>query len=413
MRKNFSYNYDIQDSLLPLALVTVDNSRQEKISCMLDSGSQCCFILDSLARNLKLQTLKLEMNLKIKGFVSEQQMKVRMVRFPFIFDGKKREVDCVCLKSINIKFSTPSIYRLIDLMNNHGVDLQYEPFYQSKNNCVDNIQCLIGSCNWDIVNNLDSRVFGNEEKRQNTFYIADNKIIPVGPVERFIRDFPKHFEMRKRPVETSTITISSNVLQLDELIKCERNDHDNVTNYNYETDQNKPKLENVPKIDNCSNVHHVPYVDRCNVGSMLTTKSNVIPNKFILTSDSDLSRDTSISHYSANVVNNDAAYDNYYRGINSINDSTDINDILDIAHYVELNQRCNNIFDLDQSIAVDEQMISEGEVTDFILSNHRKTSEGHHILPIPWLNRVKPLLRSNENLARSVLRSVQKKISVF
>ncbi len=59
-----------------------------------------------------------------------------------------------------------------------------------------------------------------------------------------------------------------------------------------------------------------------------------------------------------------------------------IDDIFNIATCAELNNKYNSMFNLDNYKIIDDQFLSESEVTQFVLDNSRLDGEGRHEIAI-------------------------------
>ncbi len=355
------YHHDIQDSILPIVSLKYNShSHDFMVTTLLDSGSQKNFILENLALKMGLKTIQSHVDLNLKGFVGEKKIIVRTVQFPFMINGETRNVECICLPQLHVRFAVPYMSELIDILNYRGLELAYKTFYKPNLNMITKIDCVIGCCDWNIVNHLEYK-FIKHNSQETGYYLCDKKVIPVGSVKKLIYCF-NNCKNSENYCSTE-VSIASNMIQVEE------------------------------------NSQHCPR-DEPNLSVATKTNLNVDPNveHILLTntlSCSESTQDTNIASYNDEVVHEFS--------------SNNFSDIMDIANYTELNEKCNFLLNLDQSIPADEQFMSEGEVTEFVLKNTKRSETNRIITPIPWIARRKSMLQSNENLALSVLRSVQKK----
>ena len=96
--------------------------------------------------------------------------------------------------------------------------------------------------------------------------------------------------------------------------------------------------------------------------------------------------------------------------VNKISNFENLSDIIDIANYSQLDENCRIFINMENECPIEEiNIVTEQEVTDFILNNTSKNDEGHYIMPIPWFSRYKDLVGHNEKLAYKILMSVKNK----
>ena len=128
---------NLQDSLLPFLSIKIDivNRENETVNVLMDSGCQRNFILESLANDLKLETVGEELSLEIHGFTGEQRCKSRVVLFPVIINNIKIILECLCLQKIPVKMSIHHLDELKDLLKQDNKVLNYEPYYKKKYFC--------------------------------------------------------------------------------------------------------------------------------------------------------------------------------------------------------------------------------------------------------------------------------------
>ncbi len=325
-----SVNIKVQDSLLPLFSVKTDIGHlNESVGVLLDSGCQRNFILESLANRLKLVTVGEKFSLQINGFTGEQKNESRFVLFPIVINDKTVNLECLCLPTIPIKFSTPYMSELLEILKEDNRKLAYEPYYDAKNTLVSGIQCLIGATDWHLVANWPITLIGNPECKQSSYYTVNDKIVPLGSVELFIQNYKYEKERNQSFDHSGSVDVTTNILR-----------------YNINDDNDSYSCMN--------NINMVSSFDSRN---------------------------------------------------------SEIDNILDIAEYVDLNEKCNTVLNLNQSIEIDENKLSELEVTKFVMENSTENPSGRFTMAIPWQSRFKSALKSNERLARKVLSSVQKKYS--
>lgn len=310
-----SLEIKLQDSLLPMISILADSPDRANnfVNVLLDVGSQTSFMKESVAVKLGLKTYQSDIAVTLKGFTGEQKHVTRTVLFSFRVNSKNYEIICLCIPEITVRFSTPHLKKLVELVQENGQELAYKPFYSSNLDSIENIECIIGSRDWDIVFDLPRKLFGDNSGKQSACYYSDNKVIPIGSVELFIN------------------------------------------NFKYEMEQSVTSL-----------------ISSLNVVSVKSEQENL-------------------------------------QMISSTEKLEDLDDILDIATYTELNEQCNRVLNVDQSFFVDEQVISESEVTQFVLDNSTVDESNRHELAIPWISRFKDSLGTNERLAHQVLKSVLKK----
>ena len=95
--------------------------------------------------------------------------------------------------------------------------------------------------------------------------------------------------------------------------------------------------------------------------------------------------------------------------ISNISNVENISDILDIASYSQLDENCRIFINMENESPIEEvNMVTEQEVTDFIINNTTK-EDGQFVMPIPWFSRYKDLVGHNEKLAYKILMSVKNK----
>ncbi len=136
-----------------------------------------------------------------------------------------------------------------------------------------------------------------------------------------------------------------------------------------------------------NNLHYVNEATQCTLSSNMTSVK-ITPNQGMELNTSPCSLDI------------------------PIDDNIDeVEDVLDLATYAQLDEKCNLVFNLEKADVLSDELLSEEEVTKFVLENSKLDETGRHEIAIPWLTRFKHRLQSNERLAFSVLKSVQKKYS--
>ncbi len=159
----------------------------EGVRVIMDIGSQMSFITEKVAEELKLKTFEESIPLLIKGFTGKRKVLSHTVEFPFLLGSKTHTIICLCVPEIEIKFKTPNLKELVKMLKEDGHKMAYEPFNQSKLEEVENVQCLLGARDWDIIGSLSHRLIGSKNSKQ--CYSDNERLIPVGSIELWIRNY--------------------------------------------------------------------------------------------------------------------------------------------------------------------------------------------------------------------------------
>ncbi len=161
----------------------------ETVSVFFDSGSQHNFIVESLASRLKLKTIEKNVAITINGFTGEQRFLTRIVEFPMIIDNKSVKVKFICMTELLCKFRVPHLEELIQVLNADNKELAFQPYYSNNLKTVSNIQCLIGSEEWQIVASWPTTLIGSTDEKQSTYYTVNSQVVPIGPIKRFLQNY--------------------------------------------------------------------------------------------------------------------------------------------------------------------------------------------------------------------------------
>ncbi len=367
-----SLEIKLSDSLLPLTTVyTVgDYSQQNPISTMFDIGAQSSFILSSLADKLHLPTVQDHIPLILKGFTGEERYKTRTVRMTFVLNSKNVFLTCLCVPQIKIQFAIPYLNDLLISLNKNNVELAFLPFYEPNLNSVQNISLLIGAKDWDLIFSLPRKLIGNKKGKQSAFYLSDDKIIPIGSIELFL----SNYEYEARIIDNSwhskpNMDVSLAVIQSK--IECKSSMDDSINCMVSESPPRDIFIENIES----------PVMYNYNSFTSQNVMLDSIPDSLLINS------------------------------LATIAELEDDLDSIDLATHIELNRKYGELLNINQSTPEDEEIISQSEITNFILSESYQDSENRHIMAIPWISRFKNRLKSNEGLAKQVLKSILKKYS--
>lgn len=314
------------------AVTNIPGHSPELVALLMDAGSQTSFIEENMASHLRLATIESNINVTLRGFNEQKRFITRSVLLPLIINSKKYSISCLCIPEISVKFSTPHLKDLVELVTQNNQRLAYKPFYNSDQESVGNIKCILGSSDWDIVFDLPRKLIGDANNKQSACYLADDELIPIGSIERFLHNY-------KLEIKRNSIDLVCNVasMELDRIKQC------SVTPLDSE-----------------------PYCEE----------------------------------FDSSILMSQIEYE-----------ENEIDDILDIASYSELNETCNRLLHMDCVIQDENETFSEAEISNFMLDNSKVDESGRHEIAIPWLSRYKDKLNTNENLAHQVLKSIKKKYS--
>jgi hypothetical protein len=175
---------DIADSLLPLWTVTPDIPNcVTRLDTVLDCGSQNSFITTELADKLKLDVLKPQISVTIKGINSTQKIITKTVKLPLKLGNDSYKIMCICVPKINIKFRVPQCKQLFTACSSKNIALAYDGFKNAANiDEISDIDMLLGARDWSVVAGLESGVVGTGDNKSMYYRFADGYILVAGLV---------------------------------------------------------------------------------------------------------------------------------------------------------------------------------------------------------------------------------------
>ena len=105
-------NFSHDDSLLPTFSCNL-NSRYH-IRGLKDEGSQCNFILNSIAEELDLKVICNNFKLKVNEFNGTREYHTRTVKLNIDFHDTSREIEAICVPEININIKWPKLMEVTE-----------------------------------------------------------------------------------------------------------------------------------------------------------------------------------------------------------------------------------------------------------------------------------------------------------
>ena len=215
----------MSDCMLPVLSIdhNIMGCNSRRVSTMLDSGSQCSFIVSSLADELNLKVIDPFIKLKIRGINSTQKCTTKVVEFPVIIGDYSYNISCLCLPSINVKFRISKLTELTGYLRKNGVVLAYDCFNNDNSPTeVSNIEFLLGARDWSAVARLDAGVVGVDGNFTNYFKTNDGYVL-VGSIDKWLSNW-KYLSTNnsKYSFDSNEISCNSCLTEIEDIITPDR-----------------------------------------------------------------------------------------------------------------------------------------------------------------------------------------------
>lgn len=179
----FQSHLDIE-SILPTFCCEFESKL--KVRCLKDSGCQCNFIVNSIADELGLKTVRDNICLDIKGINITRQYNTRLVEATINLGGRSRVVNALCIPSIDISLKLPCLGKVVEGFKDRGYLLADE-YLHNDDNVIDGIGFILGTkSSYCLPQN--EQVFGPEGLSLFSQTIAG--VLLHGNIEQILKDLP-------------------------------------------------------------------------------------------------------------------------------------------------------------------------------------------------------------------------------
>ena len=119
------------------------NSRYH-IRGLKDEGSQCNFILNSIAEELDLKVICNNVKLKVNRFNGTREYHTGTVKLNIDFGDTSREIEAICVPEININIKLPKLMKVTEQFVNKGYSLADRKLYECSES-ISEIDFILGS----------------------------------------------------------------------------------------------------------------------------------------------------------------------------------------------------------------------------------------------------------------------------
>ena len=177
-------NVGNSDSILPTFSCIANNRYQ--IRGLKDEGSQCNFIVESLAKELDLETVTDNVLVKVHGFNTPQQYISRVVKLSINCGDQDRIIDAICVPEIKINIKLPKLSCIAKQFVNKGYKLADKKLYESING-IRNLDFILGS---NSAYCLKSHEISFGLNHGSIYADTSAGIMLIGNIESNLRDLP-------------------------------------------------------------------------------------------------------------------------------------------------------------------------------------------------------------------------------
>jgi len=132
---------DSKSVLLPTFVCTTKTGNE--LRCLLDSGSQCNFINEAVAKKANFPVIESKIEIKINGFNSSQAFITDVVEISANLGSKIVDVLAICVPKINTRLKLPGLAAVAKGYNNAGFDLADKKLLNS--DVIENLDLVLGS----------------------------------------------------------------------------------------------------------------------------------------------------------------------------------------------------------------------------------------------------------------------------
>ena len=180
-----SYKHD-DSIILPTFTAGISGyAEAAEVRCLKDSGCQRNFIIDSLAKKLKLKILEPNLCINITGFNENKVLKTKVVEIPITVGGSSHVIEALSVPQIPIAMTLDNLKSVARNFMNKGYVLADKTIQNS--NKIDNIALIIGA-DADYILDITYVNFGSCSK--SSYMISNAGVILTGSIPRLLTNLP-------------------------------------------------------------------------------------------------------------------------------------------------------------------------------------------------------------------------------